>query len=124
MPAESLGWQESTRRRKTEAVQLGRVIGSCVATRKSDGLEGRRLLLVQPLDFDLDENGIPFVAVDTVEAGRGELVVVVKSKEAANSLSDPFVPIDAAIVAIVDDLGMVGARDDELIWLRDTGELA
>ena len=101
-------------------MNLGRVVGTCVATVKACGMVGHRLLLVQPLDFDLQEDGLVFVAVDTVEAGRGELVAFVRSREAANSLSDSFCAVDAAIVAIVDDLGMVdlGSTSAELTWVR------
>lgn len=87
-------------------MNLGRVIGTCVATVKACGLQGQRLLLLQPLDFDLQDDGIVLVAVDTVQADRGELVGFVRSREAANSLDDEFCAVDAAIVAIVDDLGM------------------
>ncbi len=102
-------------------MNLGRVVGTCVATVKACGLGGHRLLVVQPLDFDLQEDGLRLVAVDTVEAGRGELVAFVRSREAANSLSEPFCPVDAAIVAIVDDLGMVDLDrpDGTLTWWRD-----
>jgi ethanolamine utilization protein EutN len=92
-------------------VNLGRVIGTCVATMKACGLKGQRLLLVQPLDFDLQDNGLALVAVDTVEADRGELVTFVRSREAANSLEDSFCAVDAAIVGIVDDLGMTDLSD-------------
>jgi ethanolamine utilization protein EutN len=95
-------------------------MGTCVASVKACGLVGSRLLVVQPLDFDLQEDGLPFVAADTVEAGRGELVAYVRSREAANSLDDAFCAVDAAIVAIVDDLGMVDLVSDSsrLTWVR------
>ena len=94
-------------------MNLGRVVGTCVATIKACGLQGHRLLLVQPLDFDLQERGRVVVAVDTVEAGRGELVGFVRSREAANALEDSFCAVDAAIVAIVDDLGMLDLEDPD-----------
>ena len=101
-------------------MHLGRVIGSCVATHKADGLTGHRMLIVQPLDFDLADNGVVTVAVDTVQADHGELVLVVRSREAANSLANNFAPVDAAIVGIVDDLGMVAVDgSDRLAWLSD-----
>ena len=88
-------------------MNLGRVVGTCVATVKACGLQGHRLLLVQPLDFDLQEDGLVLVAVDTVRADRGELVSFVRSREAANALEDNFCAVDAAIVGIVDDIGMI-----------------
>lgn len=83
---------------------FGRVIGTVVATRKYEGLEGRTLLLVQPLDHAQKPNGIPEVAVDTVRAGPGELVYLVGSREASLALEPSFVPVDAAIVGIVDQV--------------------
>jgi ethanolamine utilization protein EutN len=85
-------------------VYLGRVIGTVVASRKAEGLEGSKLLLVTPLDHALAETGEPHVAVDTVRAGRGDLVYCVSAREAALALEPWFVPVDAAIVGIVDDV--------------------
>lgn len=81
---------------------LGKVIGTCVATRKYEGLEGVKLLVVQPLDHDLKPTTSPEVACDTVRAGPGDLVYLVGSREAALALDPSFVPVDAAIVGIVD----------------------
>jgi ethanolamine utilization protein EutN len=81
---------------------LGRVIGTVVATRLYEGLEGAKLLLVNPLNHRLEVNGDMQVAVDTVRAGRGDLVYLVGSREAALALDPWFVPVDAAIVGIVD----------------------
>ena len=83
---------------------LGRVIGTVVATVKYEGLEGRPLLVVQPLDHEQKPNGPYEVAVDTVRAGPGELVFLVGSREAALALSPSFVPVDSAIVGIVDSV--------------------
>lgn len=83
---------------------LGRVIGTVVATRKAEGLEGKKLLLVTPLNHRLERTGDDQVAVDTVRAGTGELVYLVGSREAALALDPWFVPVDAAIVGIVDDV--------------------
>lgn len=84
-------------------MQLARVIGTVVATTKSAGLEGVRLLVVQPLDRHQQPSGSPVVAADAVHmAGRGELVYVVAAREAALAMPEPFVPVDHAIVGIVD----------------------
>lgn len=83
---------------------LGRVIGTVVADRKAEGLVGTKLLLVQPLDDRLRENGPIHAAVDTVQAGEGDLVYLVGLCEAALALEPWFVPVDAAIVGMVDDL--------------------
>jgi ethanolamine utilization protein EutN len=83
---------------------LGKVIGTVVATRKYEGLEGSKLLIVQPLTHKLANAGAPHVAVDTVRAGEGDLVYLVGAREAALALETWFVPVDAAIVGIVDDV--------------------
>jgi ethanolamine utilization protein EutN len=89
--------------REIEApMYLARVVGNVVATRKVEGLKGQKLLLIQPLDEKGDANGGLQVAVDTVRAGEGDHVSCVGSREAALALSPSFVPVDAAIIGIVD----------------------
>lgn len=84
-------------------MQLGRVTGTVVATVKVPGLTGIKLLLVQPLDRQLRPVGGQVVAADAVHmAGPGELVYFVAAREAAQAMPDPFVPVDHAIVGIVD----------------------
>ncbi len=86
-------------------MQLGRVTGTVVATIKAEGLEGVRFLIVQPLDKHQEPVGEPIVAADAVHmAGAGELVYVVASREAAEALEPRFVPVDHAIVGIVDEV--------------------
>ena len=81
-------------------MKLGRVIGSMVATVKAEGMQGLKLLVVRPLTADLRDAGSPFGA--GVPAGQGDLVTYEASREAA-LLHDPsFVPVDHAIVGIVD----------------------
>lgn len=87
---------------------LGQVIGTVVASRKIEGLEGTKLLLVQPLDEDRQPVGAKEVAVDTVRAGTGDFVFLVGSREAALGLDPSFVPVDATIVGIIDDLQVTG----------------
>lgn len=92
-------------------MQLGRVMGRVVATEKSAGLEGVRFLIVQPLDKSQAPVGEPVVAADAVAmAGDGELVYFVSSREAAEALPERFVPVDHAIVGIVDDVHLSGAQ--------------
>lgn len=83
---------------------LGRVIGTVVASRKVEGLTGAKLLLVQPLDDQLEPAGRVQAAVDTVKAGPEDLVYLVGSREAALGLDPWFVPVDATIVGIVDQV--------------------
>jgi ethanolamine utilization protein EutN len=83
---------------------LGIVTGTVVAERKAAGLEGKKILLVQPVDEHQKAVGDVQAAIDTVQAGVGDLVYLVGSREAALALDPWFVPVDAAIVGIVDGL--------------------
>ncbi len=84
-------------------MKLGRVVGTVVATERCQGLEGIKFLIVQPLDRGQQPKGEPVVAADGVAmAGPGELVYFVGSREAAQALPETFVPVDHAIVGIVD----------------------
>lgn len=86
-------------------MHLGRVIGTVVATERTPDLDGVRFLIVQPLTKGLEERGRPLVAADGVAmAGPGELIYYVGSREAAQAMPEPFVPIDHAIVGIVDQV--------------------
>ena len=83
---------------------LGRVIGTCVASVKYEGMQGYRLLIVEPVDDEGRVTGDPHVAVDVTQAGPGETVFLVGSREAALACDPSFVPVDAAVVGIVDAL--------------------
>ncbi|MBI2759156.1 MAG: EutN/CcmL family microcompartment protein [Chloroflexi bacterium] len=84
---------------------FGRVKGTAVCTIKYPGTEGLKLLVVQPLNKKLEPIGILQVAADVVQAGIGDLCVMVRSREAALAMPEiKFVPIDLALVGIVDEL--------------------
>ncbi len=84
-------------------MQLARVIGTVVATTRSPGLDGVTFLIIQPLDRRQRPIGGQLVAADAVHmAGPGELVYFVAAREAAQALPETFVPVDHAIVGIVD----------------------
>jgi microcompartment protein CcmK/EutM len=83
-------------------MQLARVIGDIVATRKDDGLTGVKLLVVQPLTPAREPAGRPFVAADASGAGVGEDVFVVRGKEASFPFYPVQPPVDAGIVGIAD----------------------
>ena len=88
-------------------MQLGRVTGTVVATVRAEGLDGVKFLLVQPLDKHQSDEGDPVVAADAVAmAGPGELVYYVASREAAEALPERFVPVDHAIVGLVDEVDL------------------
>ena len=83
---------------------LGKVIGTVVATAKYEGLEGYRLMIVQPITDEGENDGPEHVAVDATQAGVGDRVFLVGSREASLALDNTFVPVDAAIIGIVDSV--------------------
>ena len=83
-------------------MQLARVIGDIVATRKEPAFEGLKLMVIQPLSPDGQDLGRPLVAVDSVGAGVGERVFFVRGKEASFPFHPTEVPADAGIVGIID----------------------
>ena len=83
-------------------MQLARVIGTVVATVKNDSLEGRKLLIVQSLDANLRPQGKPLVALDSIGAGKGELVFWCRGKEASFPFKREDTPTDCTIIGIVD----------------------
>jgi microcompartment protein CcmK/EutM len=88
-------------------VQLARVIGDVVMTRKDENLSGLTLLVLQPIGADGKAVGRTLVAIDSVGAGVGETVFFVRGKEASFPYYPQEIPADAGIVGIVDhwDLG-------------------
>lgn len=86
---------------------LGRVVGQVVPCVVTPGLEGVPMLIVQPLDKNLQPKGKTVVAADaTRTAGPGELVSFEGGREAAMALDKTFVPVDHAIIAIVDGVNL------------------
>ncbi len=84
---------------------FGRVRGTAICTIKYPGTQGLKLLVVQPLNKRLEPVGSLQVAADVVQAGPGDLCVMVRSREAALAMPDEkFVPIDLALIGIVDEL--------------------
>ncbi|MCY7348080.1 MAG: EutN/CcmL family microcompartment protein [Pyrinomonadaceae bacterium] len=83
-------------------MQLARVIGTVVSTIKNETLHGRKLLLVQTLNADLQATGKPQIALDSVGAGVGELVFWCRGKEASFPFKRDSTPTDCTIVGIVD----------------------
>lgn len=88
-------------------MKLAKVVGNIWATRKYDSLDGRRMLMVQPLTFSGSPVGVPIVALDTVDAGHGDVVVYATSAEAAVPFRPNLTPTDATIVGIVESVDHV-----------------
>lgn len=87
---------------------ISRVIGEVVATQKHASHEGRKILLVQPLNLDGSNRGDALVALDSVDAGVGDLVLLVtEGFSAMTSVDRPQSPIDMAVIGVIDgiDLG-------------------
>jgi ethanolamine utilization protein EutN len=84
---------------------FGRVKGTAVCTLKYPGTEGLKLLVVQPLNKKLEPVGGLQVAADVVQAGPGDLCVMVRSREAALAMPEvKFVPVDLALIGIVNEM--------------------
>ena len=86
-------------------MQIGRVVGTVVATQKNKKLEGAKLLLVQPMGLDDQPRGAAVLAIDSVGAGVGEKVLlVIEGKAAGDALGKKGAAVDAAIIGIVDEV--------------------
>lgn len=85
-------------------MQIGKIIGTVVATRKDEKLTGTKLMITQPLTFDLKPLGEPLIAVDTVGAGIGEIVIFTTGTAGRIAARKLDSPIDASIVGIVDHI--------------------
>ena len=81
---------------------VGKVVGSVIATRKSEKLIGNKFMIVQPLETMKSETG-QFVAIDNIGAGIGEMVLVATGSAARIGCSVENAPVDAAIVGIIDE---------------------
>ena len=92
-------------------MHIGKIIGTVVATRKDEKLIGSKLMITQPLDLKSKPKGQPFVAVDTVGAGVGEIVLYVNGTAGRIAAKKLDSPIDAAIVGIVDNIDV----DEDLL---------
>jgi ethanolamine utilization protein EutN len=84
-------------------MMIGRVVGNVVSTHKNAKLEGAKLMLVQPLDLDGAPKGAPLMAIDGVDAGIGDRVLVIQDGRSAQLvLGKGTAAVDAAIIGVVD----------------------
>jgi len=90
-------------------MQLAKIVGSVVATRKEESLSGLKLLLVRPVDEEGREGASVLVAADAVGAGPGELVLIASGSSARQTLATDKRPVDAVVMAIVDSWDVGGA---------------
>ena len=87
---------------------MGRVVGTVVASRKDEKLEGLRFLMVKHIDLDLKETDSIVVAADAVGAGLGEVVLYAQGSSARQTVLTDERPVDATIMAIVDSFDVRG----------------
>ncbi len=88
---------------------IARVVGTTVSTMKDEKLVGRKLLIVRQTDESGNPVGKPFVAVDTVDAGSGDLVLTCAGSSARQTATTRDTPVDAVIMAVIDALEVDGA---------------
>lgn len=89
-------------------MQIASVIGTTVATIKDEKITGRKLLIVRETDATGRQTGRPYVAVDTVDAGPGDLVLVATGSSARQTELSTDTPVDAVIMAVIDSLEVNG----------------
>ena len=88
-------------------MQIGKVVGNIWATRKHEGLEGHKLMVVRILDSAGKETGDALVAVDNIGAGVSDNVLIARGGASRLACHESKVPVDAAIVGIIDDLDVL-----------------
>ena len=102
-------------------MDLAKVIGTVVATRKDPSLEGTRLLMVQPLDEKQTPISEPIVAVDALhDAGVGEIVYIVTGGDAVSVIPGKRMPVDVAVVGLVDSLSLTDTPNTSAATPTDT----
>ena len=89
-------------------MKIALVIGSTVSTIKDEVIRGRKLLIVRNTDTAGKPAGDPYIAVDTVSAGTGDLVMVTDGSSARYTSQTTNAPVDAVIVGVIDSLEMSG----------------
>ena len=101
-------------------MKLAKVIGTIVSTVKDPSIKGIKILMIQPLDDHKKPVGTPIAAMDMAQAGCGDFVWWILSREASLALPDPFAPVDATITGIVDHIYQndVGILDKDKIFVK------
>jgi microcompartment protein CcmK/EutM len=89
-------------------MRIALVIGSTISTIKDESIRGRKLLIVRNADTEGNPKGEPYIAVDTVSAGAGDLVIVTAGSSARYTHQTTDVPVDSVIVGVIDSLELSG----------------
>lgn len=91
-----------------------RVVGNVVSTIKDEKLNGRKILIVREATTENELVGKPIAAIDTVDAGVGDLVLIAQGSSARQTIVTKETPTDAVIMAIIDEL----AVDGKTVWKK------
>ena len=86
---------------------LGIIIGNVVLSKMDAPLRGHKLMIVQRINEKKQKVGKPIIAIDTVDSGMGDVVLMVKGKESVGTLPEPHPPSDIGINAIIDDIYVI-----------------
>ena len=90
---------------------LGAVVGDVVSTHKNERLQGKKLLLVRRLSLELEPEGTEVICLDVVDAGVGDKVLVVQEGSSARKIfDDPWLPVQAVIVGVLDRVDIRGRQ--------------
>ena len=89
-------------------MRIAYIVGTAVATMKDEKLRGHRLLVAREADLEGKAHGQPFIAVDTVDAGTGDLVVITEGSSARQTDFTQNLPVDAVVVGVLDSLETSG----------------
>jgi microcompartment protein CcmK/EutM len=93
---------------------IAKVVGTTVSTIKDEKLIGRKLLVLRPTDEHGNPTGKPYVAIDTVDAGVGDLVLTASGSSARQTTITKDTPVDAVIMAMIDSLEV----DGEIVYRK------
>jgi microcompartment protein CcmK/EutM len=93
---------------------IAKVVGTTVSTIKDEKLTGRKLLVLRPTDEHGNPTGKPYVAIDTVDAGVGDLVLTASGSSARQTTITKDTPVDAVIMAMIDSLEV----DGEMVYRK------
>ncbi|MGP1440998.1 MAG: EutN/CcmL family microcompartment protein [Anaerovoracaceae bacterium] len=86
-------------------MHIGKVVGHLWSTKKQDSLTGMKLMIIEPIDpLNNCKERLPLVAVDSVGAGIGEIIIYTTGSSARKAVMNQEIPIDAAILGIVDNV--------------------
>lgn len=93
---------------------IANIVGTVVSTRKNDYLVGKKIMIIQPLNVRFQPEGACEIAVDSVGAGVGEIVLISTGSSASKVFDTANSPIDRAIIGIIDSIEVSGIEPDDI----------